>query len=92
MADSYAAFWRFLGKAVSKIPFDKLTPNHAFDVACDLVMLGPIALALRSDLSGDRKLLVIFFCILLMAWSLRLNSPPRRRTTSPSVRRGRQSR
>lgn len=85
--DNESLFWKSLGKALSKIPFDKLTPNHAFDIACDLVMLGAIGRVLKSDLDGDRKVLLVVFCFLLMTWSFWLNSPPRTRPPSADRQR-----
>jgi hypothetical protein len=86
MAGKPGSFWKSVGKSleavVSKLPFDRLTAHQAFDLAFDTVMLVAMFLALRSDLSGDRKLALPFCCLLLMAWSFWLNSPPRRHPTS----------
>ena len=83
MADGNGQYAKVLSRLIDlakKLPLKKITGNQAFDLFFDLIMLCALWVALRAELSADRKFALAIMCVVFMATSLFINRPIRHRT------------
>jgi hypothetical protein len=65
-----------LGKLLDALPLKNLSANQVFDLACDCVMLGLVAVALVTDLGSYQQILKIFLILCsagIVIWSFAVN-------------------
>jgi hypothetical protein len=61
----------------SALPLKKLSPNQTFDLAFDLLMLLLVIIAAFMNFGAHgpaAKMILVFLCLGLMAWSLKSNA------------------
>ena len=65
-----------MGKLLDALPIKNLSANQVFDLTCDCMMLGLVALAFVTDLGPYQQLLKIFLILCsvgIIIWSFAVN-------------------